>query len=142
MPLTRVGTTNVYAGVAELANGTGFSWHYEVGARRFGGGQLEAYETHPDSKEQAGVPKGTLKQMPPSESTIFPGTKRDWCYRSNSLELGDITTMNTLQVSILCSIVGHQRSLGTDFVSSIHTANPLSRSKPRRWRTKRMSCLL
>ena len=78
MPLTRVGTTNVYAGVAELANGTAFSWHYEVGARRFGGGQLEAYETHPDSREQAGVPKGTVKQMPPWESTIFPGTKRDW----------------------------------------------------------------
>jgi enterochelin esterase-like enzyme len=78
MPLIRVGTTNVYAGVAELANGTGFSWHYEVGARRFGGGQLEVYETHPDSKEQAGVPKGTVKQMPPWESTIFPGTKRDW----------------------------------------------------------------
>ena len=73
MPLTRVGTTNVYAGVAELANGTAFSWHYEVGARRFGGGQLEAYETHPDSREQAGVPKGTVKQMPPWESTIFPG---------------------------------------------------------------------
>src|SRR6476659_7236832 len=78
MPLIRVGTTNVYAGVAELANGTGFSWHYEVGARRFGGGQLEVYETHPDSKEQSGVPKGTVKQMPPWESTIFPGTKRDW----------------------------------------------------------------
>src|SRR5262245_28085547 len=30
MALTRVGTTNVYAGVAQLAHGTGFSWHYEI----------------------------------------------------------------------------------------------------------------
>ena len=78
MPLTRVGTTNVYAGVAQLANSTAFTWHYEVGTRRSGGGQLEVYETHPDSKEQPGVPKGTVKQMPPWESKIFPGTKRDW----------------------------------------------------------------
>ena len=41
MPLTRVGTTNVYAGVAQLAHGTAFTWHYEVGTRRLGGGQLE-----------------------------------------------------------------------------------------------------
>ena len=78
MPLTRVGTTNVYAGVAQLAHGTAFTWHYEVGTRHLGGGQLEAYETHPDSKERPGVPKGTVKQMPPWESKIFPGTKRDW----------------------------------------------------------------
>jgi enterochelin esterase family protein len=78
MPLTRIGTTNVYAGVAQLAHGTAFTWHYEVGTRRFGGGQLEVYETHPDSREQPGVPKGTLKQMPSWESTIFAGTKRDW----------------------------------------------------------------
>jgi len=78
MPLTRVGATNVYAGVAELAHGTAFTWHYEVGTRHLGGGQLEAYETHPDSKERPGVPKGTVKQMPPWESRIFPATRRDW----------------------------------------------------------------
>ena len=78
MPLTRVGTTNVYAGVAQLAHGTAFTWHYEVGTRRLGGGQLEAYETHPDSREQPGVPKGTVKQMPAWESKIFAGTTRDW----------------------------------------------------------------
>ncbi len=78
MPLTRVGTSHVYVGVAQLAHGTAFTWHYEVGDRRIGGGQLEAYETHPDSREQPGVPKGTVKQMPPWESKIFPGTKRDW----------------------------------------------------------------
>ena len=78
MPLTRVGTSGVYAGVAHLSHGTAFTWHYEVGDRRIGGSQLEAYETHPDSKEQPGVPKGTLKQMPPWQSQIFPGTTRDW----------------------------------------------------------------
>jgi len=78
MPLTRVGATNVYAGVAQLANGTAFTWHYEIGSRHLGGGQLEAYETHPDSLPQPGVPRGTVKQMPPWESKIFAGTKRDW----------------------------------------------------------------
>jgi len=78
MPLTQVGTSNLYAGVAQLAHGTAFTWHYEAGDRRMGGGQLEAYETHADSREQPGVPKGTVKQMPPWESKIFAGTKRDW----------------------------------------------------------------
>jgi enterochelin esterase family protein len=54
------------------------SWHYEVGDRRAGGGQLEAYEAHPDSRERAGVPKGAVKQMPPWQSRIFEGTTRDW----------------------------------------------------------------
>jgi enterochelin esterase-like enzyme len=79
VPLTKVGTTGVYAGVATLSHGTAVTWHYEAGAdRRFGGGQLEIYETHPDSRERPGVPKGTVKQMPPWESKIFAGTKRDW----------------------------------------------------------------
>jgi enterochelin esterase family protein len=33
---------------------------------------------HPKALEQAGVPKGTLLQMPPWESTVFAGTTRDW----------------------------------------------------------------
>ena len=78
MPLTRVGATNVYAGVAQLANGTAFTWHYEAGDRRFGGSQLEVWATHPDSRERPGVPRGTVRQMPPWESQIFAGTKRDW----------------------------------------------------------------
>jgi enterochelin esterase family protein len=79
VPMVKVGTSNVYAGVATLSHGTAVTWHYEAGAdRRFGGGQLEVYETHPDSRERPGVPKGTVKQMPPWESKIFEGTKRDW----------------------------------------------------------------
>jgi enterochelin esterase family protein len=78
MPLTKVGAGGLYAGVATLAHGTAFSWHFEAGDRRLGGAQLEVYETHPDSREQAGVPRGTLKQMPPWHSKIFDGTRRDW----------------------------------------------------------------
>ena len=78
LPLTRVGETSLYAGVATLAHGTAMSWHYEVGDRRAGGGQLETYEAHPDSREHPGVPKGTLKQMAAWESRIFEGTTRDW----------------------------------------------------------------
>src|SRR5436190_7866996 len=34
MPLTQVGTTSLYAGVATLAHGSAMTWHYEVGDRR------------------------------------------------------------------------------------------------------------
>jgi len=78
LPLVRVGTTGVYAGVANLTHGAAFTWHYEAGGARFGGGQLEVYETHRDARERAGVPKGKLTQMPPWSSRIFPGTTRDW----------------------------------------------------------------
>ena len=78
MPLTRVGSSGLYVGVATLSHGEAFTWHYEVADRRFGGGQLEVYETHPDSRERPGVPKGTLRQMPAWESKIFAGTRRDW----------------------------------------------------------------
>jgi enterochelin esterase family protein len=77
-PMVPVGTTGVYALVRTLSSGTAFTWHYEAGNRRFGGTQLEAWETHPDSRERPGVPKGKVTQMPPWESTIFTGTKRDW----------------------------------------------------------------
>jgi enterochelin esterase-like enzyme len=79
LPLARVGTSDVYAAAATFSNGTAFTWHYAIGtAQRMGGSQLELYETHADSREHAGVPKGTVKQMPPWESRIFAGTKRDW----------------------------------------------------------------
>ncbi len=78
MPLTPVGSGGLYAGVATLSHGAAFSWHFEAGDRRMGGGQLEVYDTHPDSREKPGVPKGSLKQMPPWQSAIFSGTRRDW----------------------------------------------------------------
>lgn len=78
LPLVRVGDTPVYAAVATLPNGAGMRWHYEIGERKLPEAQLEVYRTHPDSKEQPGVPKGTVKQMPRWESKVFPGTTRDW----------------------------------------------------------------
>jgi len=78
LPLSRVGTTDVYAAAITLAHATALTWHYAVGAQRFGGSQLEVYETHPDSREHPDVPKGTVKQMAPWESRLFAGTKRDW----------------------------------------------------------------
>jgi enterochelin esterase family protein len=76
--LTRVGTTSVYAGVTTLSHGTAFTWHFEAGNRRLGGGQLEVYATPPDAREHPGVPKGTVRQMPAWQSRIFAGTIRDW----------------------------------------------------------------
>jgi enterochelin esterase-like enzyme len=78
LPLTRVGSTDVYAGVAWLENGEAMRWQYQVGDRRFGGGQLEVYKTPPESRENPAVPRGTTRQMPPWKSKIFEGTTRDW----------------------------------------------------------------
>jgi len=77
-PMVQVGTTGVYALVRTLSSGTAYTWHFEAGNRRFGGSQLEVWETHPDSREHPGVPKGVVTQMPAWESKIFNGTKRDW----------------------------------------------------------------
>src|SRR6185295_13990463 len=77
-PMVQIGTTGVYALVRTLSHGTAFTWHYEAANRRLGGSQLEVWETHPDSRDHPGVPKGIVKQMPPWESRIFGGTKRDW----------------------------------------------------------------
>ncbi len=76
--LAPIGTTGVYVTVATLAHGDAFSWHFAHGRRRLGGGQLEAYETHADSIEQAGVPRGTVTQQAAWTSAIFAGTTRDW----------------------------------------------------------------
>ena len=79
-PLTRVGATNVYAGVRHFGWGNAFRWQYDVDGRRLqaGNGQLEVYTTHPDSVEQPGVPKGRLTQMPKWTSRIFADTTSDW----------------------------------------------------------------
>ena len=36
------------------------------------------WKPHPDAVAQEGVPKGTIEQQEPWESSIFPGTIRDW----------------------------------------------------------------
>jgi enterochelin esterase-like enzyme len=76
--LTRIGTTGVYAAVVSLSHGDAFTWHFTRGTARVGGGQLEVYETHADTVERPGVPRGTVTQQSPWTSTIFAGTTRDW----------------------------------------------------------------
>lgn len=82
--LTRVGATNVYAGVKHFNWGDAALWQYELtdatGARRVraGNGQLETYTIPPEMKEQPGVPKGKLIQMPKWTSKVFADTTRDW----------------------------------------------------------------
>ena len=79
VPMIKVGTSGLYAVAVNLSHGAALSWHYELGPdRRLGGSQIETYETHPDSRERPDGPKGTVKQMPPWQSKIFEGTKRDW----------------------------------------------------------------
>src|SRR5262249_8440734 len=78
VPLTRIGTSNVYAAAGSMAHGAALRWHYEIGDQKLGGGQLELYRTHPDSREKPDVPKGKLTQQPKWESRIFPNTTRDW----------------------------------------------------------------
>ena len=90
LPLTKVGSTAVYAAVITLPSGSALLWHYELGHQKIAGGPLEVYASPPENLEQAGVPKGTLRQMPIWESKIFNGTTRDWWvyvpsqYRSES----------------------------------------------------------
>lgn len=76
--LKRLGATDVYAGAITLPPGSAMRWHYEVDGSRMTRGQLEVYEADPDTKEQAGVPKGTLTQQPKWQSRIFEGTEREW----------------------------------------------------------------
>jgi enterochelin esterase-like enzyme len=79
VPMVKVGTSGLYAVAVSLSHGAALTWHYELGPdRRMGGSQIETYEMHPDSRERGDVPKGTVKQMPPWQSKIFEGTKRDW----------------------------------------------------------------
>jgi enterochelin esterase family protein len=78
LPLARIGNTDVYAAVADLPWGTAMKWQYAVGDRKIGGGNLEVYSVHEDSRKKPGVPEGKLIQMPKWQSKIFEGTTRDW----------------------------------------------------------------
>jgi enterochelin esterase-like enzyme len=83
LTLQRIGSTSVYAAVQTLDEGAAFRWHFDANGKKLapatpGAAQLEVYRTHPDSKEQSGVPKGKLTQMPKWESKVFAGTTRDW----------------------------------------------------------------
>lgn len=80
--LTRLGETNVWAGVGVLPNFAVTTYQYEVAGRRFGGAtvQMEYFPPHPDSQPRPDVPKGTVTRYT-WESRIFEGTTRDyWVY--------------------------------------------------------------
>src|SRR5215470_5550351 len=78
LPLNRVGSTNVYAGVAEFSWGAAFKWQYEIGDQKIGGGNLEVYATPPEARKQPGTSEGKLIQQSKWTSKIFEGTTRDW----------------------------------------------------------------
>jgi enterochelin esterase family protein len=80
--LSRLGDTNVWATVAAFPNFAVTSFQYDVDGKRLGGGtvQLEYFPPHPESLEQAGVPKGKVTKHTQT-SSVFPGTTRDyWVY--------------------------------------------------------------
>ena len=77
--MSEVGSTGVYALARTFSHGDAFGWMYDLGGDGpGGGGTIEVYYTHPDSRERPDVPKGELTQMAPWESDVFPGTTRDW----------------------------------------------------------------
>ena len=77
--MTRIGETSIYAVVRSFGHGDAFAWVYDAGVdARLGGGTVEAYLTHPDARVRPDTPKGSLKQMPPWTSRVFPQTTRDW----------------------------------------------------------------
>lgn len=79
IPLTRLDGTDIYAAAVTLPEGAAMAWSYVVDGRRVGNEKrLEVYTTHPDSREQAGVPRGKLTEQPRWKSRIFDGTERSW----------------------------------------------------------------
>src|SRR5581483_6257731 len=76
--MTRLGKTDIYAAAATLPEGTAMRWAYEVDGKKLGGGQMELYTFPPETREQPGVPKGTVTQQAKWKSKIFDGTERDW----------------------------------------------------------------
>jgi enterochelin esterase family protein len=77
-PTRPLGGTGLFAAAARWSNGTAVRWRYELDGQRLGGGQSETYLAHPDSRERAGVPKGTLLPQEPWRSQVFANTVRDW----------------------------------------------------------------
>jgi enterochelin esterase family protein len=76
--LARLGDTDVYAGVADLSDGTAFRWTYLVDDAKLGGGDLEVHRIQPESREHPDVPRGQLIPQPRWRSRVFDGTVREW----------------------------------------------------------------
>jgi len=60
--------------------------------------QQEQYLIHPDSKKQAGVPSGKVTQAEFTDSTVYPGTDRDyWIYVPAQYKPGQATSLMVFQ---------------------------------------------
>ena len=78
LPLKPIDGSTIWAAAAELPEGFGTRWKFEVGGKARGGGELEVYTNPPESKKQPGVPEGKLTQMPAMKSRVYEGTVRNW----------------------------------------------------------------
>lgn len=78
LPLSRLGSTNVYAAQTTLPEGTFLRWHYEIGETSIGSGDLEAHTYPAEFQTNPDIPHGTLTEMPVWKSAIFPRTERRW----------------------------------------------------------------
>ena len=60
--------------------------------------QQEQYPIHPDSKKQDGVPSGKVTQAKFADSTVYPGTSRDyWIYVPAQYKPGQLASLMAFQ---------------------------------------------
>ena len=60
--------------------------------------QQKQYPVHPDSKKQAGVPSGKVTQAKFADSTVYPGTDRDyWIYVPDQYKPGQVASLMVFQ---------------------------------------------
>ena len=60
--------------------------------------QQEQYPVHPDSKKQDGVPSGKVTQAKFADSTVYPGTSRDyWIYVPAQYKPGQLASLMVFQ---------------------------------------------
>ena len=60
--------------------------------------QQEQYPVHPDSKKQDGVPSGKVIQAKFADSTVYPGTSRDyWIYVPAQYKPGQLASLMVFQ---------------------------------------------
>jgi enterochelin esterase family protein len=79
LPLTRVGTTPLFAATIPFPDGSAFRWSYVSDGAKLGrSGTVEVYFEAPELTEQPGVPKGKLIHQTPWDSKIYPNSKREW----------------------------------------------------------------
>lgn len=78
--LTRLGGTDLYAGIGVLPNFRAVAYEYLADGKPLNSGilRVEHFPPHPESIRRDGVPRGVVRKMPPWRSSVFAGTRRDW----------------------------------------------------------------